>query len=329
MNRIAHFEQTILPFLAATVLVCFAMSGNADAITPPPDGGYPGGNTAEGHNALQSLTTGGYNTAVGFSSLGSNSTNSYNTAVGAGSLLANTADENTAIGAGALLVNGGSENTANGAFALFNNTTGNINTAIGAAALSNNTTGTRNIALGFAAGINVVSADGVICIGADGANVPSSCFIGNIRNITPQNNDALPVVIDSTGQLGAPASSRRYKTDIIPMNNRSESVLALKPVSFRYKIHKDTNPQFGLIAEDVAKVNPDLVIYDSNGKPYAVRYEAVNAMLLNEFLKEHRAFLQEQRIVEDLKKEVKALTAGLQKVSAQVATASPSVANLK
>ena len=121
-----------------------------------------------------------------------------------------------------------------------------------------------------------------------GADVGGSCFIGNIRGVTTNNANAIPVVIDSAGQLGTANSSRRYKTDIKPIAEASESILALKPVSFRYKVHKDATPQFGLIAEEVAEVNPNLVIYDADGKPYTVRYEAVNAMLLNEFLKEHR-----------------------------------------
>src|SRR5262249_29796048 len=135
----------------------------------------------------------------------------------------------------------------------------------------------------------VTTANNVICIGdsVSGANVNNTCFIGNIHGVTTINANAIPVVIDSAGQLGTASSSRRYKTDIKPMDKASESILALKPVSFRYKVHKDATPQFGLIAEDVAQVNPDLVVRDKNGEIYTVRYDAVNAMLLNEFLKEH------------------------------------------
>ena len=150
-----------------------------------------------------------------------------------------------------------------------------------------------------------------------------TCFIGSIRGVTTQNNDAMPVVIDSAGQLGTASSSRRFKTDIKPIDVASESILALKPVTFHYKIHKDVTPQFGLIAEDVAEVNPNLVIYDADGKPYTVRYDAVNAMLLNEFLKEHRAFVEEQRKVRDLGTQVEKLAAGLQKVSAQLELSRP------
>jgi hypothetical protein len=125
-------------------------------------------------------------------------------------------------------------------------------------------------------------------------------------------------VIDSAGQLGTVSSSLRYKTEVKPMDKASESVLALKPVSFRYKVHKDPKPQFGLIAEEVAKVNPDLVIYDSDSNPYTVRYDAVNAMLLNEFLKEHHHVQEQDAVIARQQKQLDALTAGLQKVSAQL-----------
>jgi Chaperone of endosialidase len=147
--------------------------------------------------------------------------------------------------------------------------------------------------------------------------------------VTTGNNNAIPVVIDSAGQLGTVSSSLRYKTEIKPIDKASESILALKPVSFRYRVHKDTTPQFGLIAEEVAKANPDLVIYDSDGKPYTVRYDAVNAMLLNEFLKEHRHLQEQDAIIARQQKQIDALTASLQKVSAQLATTSPSLADLK
>jgi Chaperone of endosialidase len=378
--------QNVIPILIG--IACFALFPNAQAVVPAPDGGYPGGNTAEGQAALFSLTTGGFNTALGFLSLRSNTTNSFNTAVGAGTLLSNMADQNTAMGAGALLSNTtGTGNTADGAFALFSNTTavsntavgdralfsntassntavgfgalvtnstgglntangsqalssnttGGANTAIGQAALENNTIGGANTALGFEAGINVTTASNVICIGTGGSNVSNTCFIANIRNVTTQNANAIPVLIDSAGQLGTASSSRRYKTDIKAIDKASESILALKPVTFRYKVHKDTAPQFGLIAEDVAEVNPNLVIYDADGKPYTVRYEAVNAMLLNEFLKEYRKVKElESTVVKQeaaaakqdasmarQQKQIEALNAGLQKVSAQLEASKP------
>jgi len=246
-------------------------------------------NTANGYLALFSNTIGAQNTATGANALAGNITGSQNSAFGWGALAGNTANFNTATGFNALHNNTGYNNTANGEGALFNNT-GDANTAIGAGALFNNTTGGGNIALGWLAGDSVTTAEDVICIGYNlgGANVSNTCFIGSIRGVTTQNADAIPVLIDSNSQLGTASSSRRYKTDIKPLDNASESILALKPVSFRYKVHKDVTPQYGLIAEEVAEVNPDLVIYDVDGKPYTVRYDAVNAMLLNEFLKEHR-----------------------------------------
>jgi uncharacterized coiled-coil protein SlyX len=308
MHPLIQLKTNTSLFVVAFVLGWSGLLLPAEAVLPAPDGGYAGGNTAEGQNALLSLTTGGFNTAVGFLSLRSNTSGQLNTATGAGTLLANTADENTATGAGALLSNTTGEfNTANGAFALFSHTTGNSNTAngayalysntigigntaIGAAALLNNSTGSSNVGLGFNAGLNVTTASNVICIGANltGFNVTNSCFIGNIRGVTTVNANAIPVLIDSAGQLGTASSSRRYKKEIKPMDSASESILALNPVTFHYKSDKTITPQFGLIAEEVAEVNPDLVVRDEKGEIYTVRYEAVNAMLLNEFLKEHR-----------------------------------------
>jgi endosialidase-like protein len=128
--------------------------------------------------------------------------------------------------------------------------------------------------------------------------------------VTTGNNNAIPVLIDSAGQLGTLSSSRRFKKEIKPMDTTSESILALKPVTFHYKTDKTdkTNtPQFGLIAEEVADVDPDLVVRDDNGEIYTVRYDQVNAMLLNEFLKEHRAFVEEQRQVKQQQEEIDAL----------------------
>src|SRR5262249_10639365 len=127
-----------------------------------------------------------------------------------------------------------------------------------------------------------------------------------------------PVIVSDTGQLGTVVSSERFKKDITAMDKVSEAVLSLRPVTFHYRMDTKGTPQFGLIAEEVAKVNPALVLPDKEGKPYTVRYDAVNAMLLNEFLKEHKAFLEEHHTVEELKKQVAALTAGLQKVSVQI-----------
>jgi hypothetical protein len=335
------------------------------AVSPPPDGGYPGGNTAEGQDALLSLTTGAYNTALGLYSLVSLTDGQFNTGVGAGTLLGNTANENTATGAGALLSNTtGGGNTANGAFALFLNTTGsfntvagdsalfnnatgtqntgvgisallsnisgNSNTAVGVDALLNNTTGNSNIAIGSGAGGSISTANNVICIGtAVGENASNTTWIGNVFGTTTVSGTTQPVIVSNTGQLGTVSSSRRFKKQIELMDQASESILALKPVTFRYKTDKTNTAQFGLVAEDVAAVNPDLVVCDENGEIYSVRYEAVNAMLLNEFLKEHCKVVQleatvaqqqksfESRVTEQ-EKQIEALTSGLQKVTAQI-----------
>ena len=348
--------------LIVSILVCFGFSPRLHAVNPPPDGGYSGGNTAEGQNALFSLTTGSYNTAVGLYSLLSLSDTRFNTGVGAGTLLANTSDENTAIGAGALLNNTegeestatgafalfnstiGGQNTATGAFALFTNTEGSYNTATGDSALLNNTTGTFNTAYGLGAlsgttigsfntavgqfaGAGVTTASNVICVGAAGQNVSNSCYIGQIFDQLSPSGTAAFVNLD--GKLGTTVSSRRFKDDIKPMDKSSEAILALKPVTFRYK--KEFDPtgiaQFGLVAEDVEKVNPDLVVRDKEGKPHSVRYDQVNAMLLNEFLKEHRAVQEQQKEIEALKMELREQRDLIRKVSAKVeATKLPKLA---
>ncbi len=395
--------KSIYPALAALALACFAVLPRAQAVSPAPDGGYSGGNTAEGTNALLSLTTGAYNTAVGVFSLLSNADTSFNTAIGAGTLLANTANNNTATGAGALLSNTtGSQNTANGAFALFSNTTESFNTATGFQALFSNTgdgghynvatgyqalftnttgrrnvaegnaalysntigsfnvavgdqallslatidptngngngntaigelafaslttgggntalgnsalvsatTGYQNIAVGYVAGQNLTTGTNNIYISNPSVDTESNAIrIGNVVGFTdvygfPHGAHTAtyiagisgtavvgdPVVVDANGQLGTVASSAQFKKEIKPMDKASEAVLALKPVTFQYKSDSKGTSQFGLIAEEVAKVNPDLVVRDRNGEIYSVRYEAVNAMLLNEFLKAHR-----------------------------------------
>jgi hypothetical protein len=326
--------------LVVLVLVC-AISPIAQAVVPAPDGGYPGGNTAEGQAALLNLTTGTFNSALGFLSLSALTAGNFCTGVGAGALLANTADENTATGAGALLSNTtGENNTANGAFALFsntigednnafgdralfNNTTGALNVAVGNSALLSDTSGSFNIGLGHYAGSYITTASNVICIGTNGANVSNSCFIGHIRAVTTATNNAIPVLIDSAGQLGTVSSSRRFKDEIKPMDQTSEAIHSLKPVTFHYKSDKTNRPEFGLIAEEVAEANPDLVVRDENGEIYTVRYDAVNAMLLNEFLKEHRKNEEQQAILARQQKQIEALAAGLQKVSAQLEVIRP------
>lgn len=171
--------------------------------------------------------------------------------------------------------------------------------------------------------IRLKTISGVIFIGTSGANVDGSCFIGNIRGVTTQNVDAIPVLVDSVRQLGTQSSSRRFKNNIKSMDKASEAILALKPVTFQYRSDTKDTPQFGLIADEVAKLNPNLMVRDEHGEIYTVRYDAANAMLLNEFLKEHKAFLQEQRKVEQLEKQVEKLTTSLQKVSAQLELSKP------
>jgi trimeric autotransporter adhesin len=286
-----------------------------------------GSNTANGASALFSNTEGSANTAIGDSALLSNTTGGNNTAIGTLALFNNTTEGfNTATGSGALFNNTtGAANTANGNQALFTNGTGIGNTAIGDQAFFNSTTGNFNTALGTQAGTGVTTADNVICIGHNGQNVPNSCFIANIRGVTTAQPDAIPVVIDSLGQLGTQSSSHRFKKEIQPMGKSSESILALKPVTFHYKSDKTGTSQFGLIAEEVAEADPALVVHDQNGEIYTVRYEAVNAMLLNEFLKEHKKVQEHQASITELKstvtrqqKGMEALTAQLKEQAAQI-----------
>ena len=408
-------------FLVAALLACLAPLPSAQAVSPAPDGGYPGGNTAEGQNALLNLTTGAYNTGVGLFSLLSNSEGQFNTGVGAGTLLTNIADQNTATGAGALLSNTiGIDNTANGAFALFNNTTGsrntatgvdallnnnadfntangdsalasntegegNIavggtalnsnttgdfntaigyrtllhnttgsfntangkdalfsnstginntatglgallsnttggnNTATGANALHDNTEGDNNTALGLGAGFNI-TGNGNVCIGADVNGVAGESNITRIRNVYDTVATERAVYVTSDNRIGTLSSSRRYKERITPMKKASEAIHSLNPVSFRYK--KEVDPAqalcFGLIAEEVADVNPNLVTLDSEGKPQTIHYEAVNAMLLNEFLKEHCKVQEQENAIAELKNELTELATTVERQAAQI-----------
>ena len=444
--------------LVPVVLACLAFLPQVQAapapyvfraipdVVPPPDGEY-GGSTAEGYQALFSLTTGAFETALGWRSLYSDTTGNYNTGTGAGTLALNNGRENTATGAGSMLLNtSGFRNTAAGmvtllyndtglyncafgAFGLFNNTNGfsnnavgdsallsnvhgaqntavgdlalannditgaglgNFNTAVGAEtllantngdsdnavgayalsanttgvfnqamgvlALSSNTTGAANIAIGDSAlgslagsssfntvigdlaGGNLTGGSDNIYIGATSGGPAvesgairigdplfvSGCWIAGIfGNLTP----GVPVYINALGKLSTTPSSQRYKEDIKRMEKASEALFALKPVTFRYKKEFDATgtPQFGLVAEEVAKVNPDLVYRDNDGKIYSVRYEAVNAMLLNEFIKEHRIMEKQQATMTSQEAQIKWLTetvkqqaTQIQKVSAQV-----------
>jgi hypothetical protein len=400
MNPLIQLKKAV-PVILVT-LACFGLSPMAQALLPPPppDGGYPGENTAEGTDALFSNTGGAFNTAIGaralfanrgggsntaigaralrnnvfgegntatgVTALFSNTNGIFNTATGSSALIFNTTgDNNTATGSEALFLNAtgnnntatgtaallrnttgfnntangvnalltnndGRQNTATGANALFSNTTGSFNTAEGVRALFSNTAGDNNIALGNSAGSNLTTGSNNIDIGAPGAMgeagtirigrgaIQNRTFIAGIRGVTTGMANAVPVLIDSAGQLGTMSSSLRFKKEIKPMDTASEAILGLEPVTFHYKSDKTNTPQFGLIAEEVAKVNPDLVVRDENGEIYTVRYDAVNAMLLNEFLKEHRKNEEQQGMIERQQKQIEALTAGLQKVSAQL-----------
>jgi hypothetical protein len=311
-------------------------------------------NTASGSEALINNTTGLGNTAVGSGALSNNTTGPGNTAIGLATLSANTLGRlNTAVGHDALGNNTiGKLNTAIGDGALFNNKIGSNNTAIGNHALSTNT-GSDNVALGDHAGISLTTGENNIVIGTNVVGSPgdsntirigkgiTETFIDGIKGATASGGAAV-FVVGEGGKLGTMTSSARFKDEIKPMDKASEAILALRPVSFRYK--KDVDPQrlaqFGLVAEEVEKINPDLVIRDTQGRPQTVRYEQVNAMLLNEFLKEHRkneeqgATIARQRkdfdaALAQQQKQIDALTAGLQKVTAQLAAASPSRGGLE
>src|SRR5215472_17539559 len=318
-------------------LACFALAPLTDAQCPQICDSND--NTALGIGALASNTIGGFNTAIGFEALSSNTTGGVNTAIGYQALWLNTTGGfNTAVGFAALQSNTlGASNTATGYGALTGNTTGAFNVAAGMDALASNTTGNLNIALGFQAGASLTTGKNNIDIGNLGVagesktirmgkqGTHTTTFIAGISGATVPTGVA--VIVDTTGHLGTTTSSARFKDSIKPMDKASEAILALQPVTFRYKRELDPDgiPQFGLVAEDVEKVNPDLVVRDEQGKPYTVRYDAVNAMLLNEFLKEHREVelqdrkaQQQQKELDALKAELKEQRSLIQKMSAQL-----------
>jgi hypothetical protein len=298
----------------------------AQAVNPPPHGGYPGGNTAAGTNALFRLTDGTYNTALGAGTLQNDTDGQFNTAVGTGALDGNrSGNQNTGTGILALESNrfdNGPDNTAYGYRALDNNN-GTRNTAIGWNALVIAFEGTENIALGHSAGRDLSHSDSFnIEIGNRGFAGENRVlrigdtdqvrtFIAGVFGRTAA--DGLAVHVNAAGQLGIVPSSARFKDEIKPMGKVSEAILALKPVTFRYKRELDPRGtlRFGLVAEEVEKIERDLVVRGSDGKPYTVRYDAVNAMLLNEFLKQHHR-------VEDLKSGVAQLKARFDKQDAKI-----------
>ena len=307
-------------------------------LSPAPDGGYANGNTAEGEDALFSLTSGFDNVAVGYEALYFNTQGIENTGTGYRALWSNqTGTRNTATGNAALSRNiTGSSNTSTGLHTMFLNTSGQRNTAEGAFALNANTSGSYNIALGYNAGSSLTTGNYNIDIGNQGVAAEGNTIrIGTVGTQTATFIAGIqagavtgsPVVVNTNGQLGVAPSSARFKEAIKPMDKASEAILALKPVTFHYKHEFDPDgiPQFGLVAEQVEKVNPDLVVRGEDGKVVTVRYEAVNAMLLNEFLKEHRKVEQQdarldkqEAIISQQQKQIESLIVGLQKVSAAV-----------
>jgi hypothetical protein len=324
----------IILALASLALSSIAQAGQ----TPPPPPASQ--NTWYGYQALFNDTTGDDNDALGFKALYSNIDGFSNHALGDQALYSNTSGgRNVAVGGSSLFYNTtGDSNTGTGNVTLFLNTTGSWNTATGRRALFLNETGNLNIGLGYSGGY-FTSGDNNIDIGNVGVDGESNTIrIGQLVPVVPNAPDGVllpphtatfiagifgaatslgvPVYVDANGKLGTTPSSQKFKQDIKSMDKASEAVLALRPVTFHYKKDSKSTPQFGLVAEEVAKVNPDLVARDGKGEIYSVRYEAVNAMLLNEFLKEHRR-------VEELEKQVEKLTAGLQKVSERVELSQP------
>ena len=284
-NSVYHAPLRRGVLLIALALASFALSPTAQAILPPPapDGGYLGRNTAEGTDALRKQSIGEDNTALGFSALTETTNGNFNTAVGSSALRNNRV---------------GNRNTATGAWAL-------------SSAVSRSDTGNDNIALGYRAGQNLTIGNNNIDIGNQGvAGESGTIRIGSsnqtqtfIAGISGAVVTGAAVNVNAAGQLGTAPSSKRFKEDIKPIDKTSEALFALTPVAFRYKREIDPTGRshFGLVAEDVEKVNPDLVVRDKEGKPYTVRYDQVNAMLLNEFLKEHRKVEEQEASITQLK----------------------------
>ncbi len=317
-----------------TATGAFALQNNFNAIENTADGSHAlqsntsgMDNTAMGANALQANTTAANNTAIGWSALRYNTTGHENTALGDAALEFNTnGGGNTALGAHALYTNTGTGNTAQGNDALRVNTTGSSNTAVGLGALRNNTSGNDNVVLGYKAGYNLTNGSNNILIGSvEGATglanaiqigtpgVQDYTVIAGIRGETV-GGDGVAVFIDSSGRLGTTVSSRRFKQDIEDIGPASDRILGLRPVKFRYKervARGDDSVQFGLIAEEVAKVFPELVVYDKQGQTETVKYHLLVPLLLAELERDHQRLVQQdaelaeqRRLVEDLMRRV-------------------------
>jgi hypothetical protein len=295
-------------------------------------------NTANGYQALFSNTTGSPNTASGYQALFSNTTGNDNVASGYLALDSNTSGSgNMASGDQALVSNTvGSSNTASGDSALFNNTTGNNNMASGFGALAGNTTGSNNIAIGFNAASSVAGANsnnleiasagssadsGAIRIGTAGTQ--TSFFVAGVRGVTTGQHNAVPVMIDSNGQFGTVSSSRRFKEDIHDMGDATEGLMRLRPVTFRYKQPFDdgTKPiQYGLIAEEVAQVYPDLVARSADGQIETVKYQVLDPMLLNEVQRQHAEAQLQQAKIRALEDRVKTQQAQIAELASNIKT---------
>ena len=260
-------------------------AGGTDSLlnnTPDPNGTN---NTAFGFEALLSNTTGDWNTATGSTALAFNTTGGYNTAGGTAALLNNTT---------------GSNNTANGLQALYSNTTGSNNIGIGLQAGQRLTTGSNNIDIG-----NVgQDEENTIRIGTQGRQ--TATYIAGIFG-TPKIKKACQVVVENTGLLGCVKSSARYKHDIRDMGNASDKLMKLRPVTFRYKADSTGIEQYGLIAEEVEKVYPELVIEDNDGKPETVAYQVLPAMLLNELQKQSRQLARKDAQIAAMQRQLVAL----------------------
>src|SRR6266545_2823078 len=291
------------------------------------------GNTGVGHNALFSNTTGSFNTATGAFALRLNTTGDDNTANGQLALGQNdTGFFNTATGTLALANNAsGSFNTAIGRLALFGNESSDANTAVGASALGN-TTGSNNIGIGLEAGLDLTTGSDNICIGNPGvagesstirigtAGKQTATFVAGISGATSPGGVA--VFVTATGKLGTVTSSRRVKDDIREIGEESDGLMRLRPVAFEYKPQIDPTglTQYGLIAEEVADVYPDLVAYDRDGRPETVRYHLVNALLLNEVQKRHRTAEVQEKTIEQQQAEIEGLKARLSRLEARLPT---------
>jgi hypothetical protein len=357
------------------IFSALAFLPGVQAVVPPPDGCYPNFTTAEGCNALHSLTMGSGNTGLGWWALFTDTDGSFNTGVGAGALILNDGSSNTAVGTVALLLNStgtentavganalvnnddGSENNAVGAFALSNNvsgsfnnavgrsvlgvaeasennafgdlamennTSGSSNTAIGDDALRNNVDGSFNVAVGDEAGTGLgPSVNSCIAIGAPGdgpfAVLDNTCFIGSIFGEPVSDpGSQTAVFVDQFNVVGVFNSSRRFKHNIQPMDKTSETLYRLKPVTFKFNSDWKATTQYGLIAEEVAEVDPGLVTHGRDGETVSVHYEQINSMLLNEFLKEHKRVAQLQATVAQQQKGMEVLTAQLKEQAAQI-----------